>query len=298
MTFEEHTRGMLLGAFVADALALGPHWVYDRQQIQHKFGRIALFQPPATTYHPGKRAGDLTHIGDQMLILERSIQSTGGEFKADDFMAQWTSFWQNPATQSYADKATRTILANLAAGKAPSDAASHSTELAGPARGVPVLVAGLLQGLDGSSLVSAMQAQTKLTHDSAEALDVAAFLARLVAGLARDLGFEAALSKALAASSEFVGDCVRKADAPHLQALSTGDAVEALGQSCDIEAALPAAMLLIRRHGHDFAAALIENAMAGGDSAARGIVVGALLGWQHGIGGIPAAWVSGLNQAV
>ena len=298
MNLEEHTRGMLTGAFVGDALALGPHWVYDRQQILQKFGRIAQFQPPATTYHPGKKAGDLTHIGDQMLILERSIRSTGGEFSASDFMRQWIAFWQAPATQSYKDKATKAVLANLAAGKLPNESASHSTELAGPARGIPVLAAGLLKGAEEATLVSAIQAQTQLTHYSPEALEVAAFLAHLFAGLTLDLSFEAALSRAVAASSTFVGDCVRNADAPRLTSLSTGDAVEALGQSCDSAAALPAAILMIRRHGDDFATALIDNAMAGGDSAARGIIVGAVLGWQHGLSGIPAAWISGLNQAV
>ncbi|MDB6074567.1 MAG: hypothetical protein JWO89_2207, partial [Verrucomicrobiaceae bacterium] len=40
----------------------------------------------------------------------------------------------------------------------------------------------------------------------------------------------------------------------------------------------------------------IENVMAGGDSAARGIFIGAVLGWLHGEQGIPEAWRNGLRQ--
>ncbi|MGA2940205.1 MAG: ADP-ribosylglycohydrolase family protein, partial [Syntrophobacteraceae bacterium] len=39
--------------------------------------------------------------------------------------------------------------------------------------------------------------------------------------------------------------------------------------------------------------ALVENVMAGGDSAARGLVVGMILGAHLGFEAIPSEWLSG-----
>ncbi len=296
MTLEQHTAGMLLGAFVGDALALGPHWIYDRTEIVRKLGRVTGYADPATTYHPGKKAGDYTHLGDQMLVLQKSIQGHGGLFDPEDFLQSWRGFWTSPGNQSYVDKATRTVLGSLEDGFGMMEVASSSTEFAGPVRGIPVLVTGLANGYDEASLVTASREQTKLTHRSAEALDMAAFIARLASGLAADLDLETALDGALGDSSQFVRDSGRRAESSRVTSLSTGDAVEALGQTCDSSQALPSSVFILRRHHDSFEEALVENVMAGGDSAARGIFIGAILGWQHGVEGIPEAWRTGLRQ--
>ena len=40
----------------------------------------------------------------------------------------------------------------------------------------------------------------------------------------------------------------------------------------------------------------MENVMAGGDSAARGLVVGMILGAHLGFEAIPSEWLSGLKR--
>ncbi|HSO10397.1 MAG TPA: ADP-ribosylglycohydrolase family protein, partial [Desulfoprunum sp.] len=59
-------------------------------------------------------------------------------------------------------------------------------------------------------------------------------------------------------------------------------------------AALPAAVHLILRYETDLRQALIENVMAGGDSAARGLVVGMILGAAGGPAAIPPEWLADL----
>ncbi len=296
MTLEQRTDGMLLGAFVGDALALGPHWVYDRKQIMEKLGRVTGYREPATQYHPGKRAGDYTHLGDQMLVLHRSLAASGGKLEPVAFMKSWLAFWNDPATKSYQDKATKAVWGNVEQGAALTEAASASTEFAGPVRGFPVLAAGLRRGDDEAALANALVTQTSLTHRSPEVMDVAVFTARLVARLKAGQDSHTALEEVIEVSSAFVRDNSRRAEAQDIAGLSTGEAIESLGQSCDSEDALPASVLLLRRHGGSFEEALVENVMAGGDSAARGIFVGGVLGFVHGEDGIPKAWRDGLRQ--
>lgn len=289
-------QGCLLGAFVADSLALGPHWMYDRAEIVSRFGRVVGLHAPATTYHPGKQAGDFTHLGDQMALLLDSLKATDGRFDASDFMKLWTAFWKNPATQSYPDKATRHTLAQIDAGRPLLEAGFDSEELAGPVRGLAVLAMALAAGAGLEEMMNASRTQTRLTHCNALADDVAAFLARLVFLLGKGNPLPGALQVALAASSAKVQSLVRQAETPAVANLSTGDAVDALGQSCSLTEALPASILILRRHGRSFEEALVENVMAGGDSAARGILIGGVLGLVHGVDGIPAAWRSGLRR--
>ena len=42
--------------------------------------------------------------------------------------------------------------------------------------------------------------------------------------------------------------------------------------------------------------ALIQNVMAGGDSAARGMAVGMVLGAHLGVEAIPQEWIEGLKK--
>jgi hypothetical protein len=58
---DNNAKAMVVDAFMADALALGAHWIYDTQDIFKRFGRIEDFMPPGPTgpnsYHPTKDHG-------------------------------------------------------------------------------------------------------------------------------------------------------------------------------------------------------------------------------------------------
>ena len=68
-----------------------------------------------------------------------------------------------------------------------------------------------------------------------------------------------------------------------------------LGQMCEIEAAFPSVIHLIARYEENLSQALIANAMAGGDSAGRGLAAGMILGAHLGIEAIPPRWLTELK---
>lgn len=83
---EDRAMGALLGAFIGDALALGPHWYYDLDQLHADYGeRIDDYSTPkAGRYHAGMKAGQLSQSG---LLLRLSLQSLVdcGGYDEDDF---------------------------------------------------------------------------------------------------------------------------------------------------------------------------------------------------------------------
>jgi ADP-ribosylglycohydrolase len=67
------------------------------------------------------------------------------------------------------------------------------------------------------------------------------------------------------------------------------------GQMCEIPVAFPGVIHLIAKFENDLKSALIENAMAGGDSAGRGLLVGLILGAHLGMEAIPPEWLSDMK---
>jgi ADP-ribosylglycohydrolase len=230
------------------------------------------------------------------VMLLRSLQATQGDFDPEHYMTQWLAFWQQPGQQAYRDKATKSVLENLGRGAGLLLAGALSAEMAGPARSAPVLAAGLAQGASERELIALAQSQTQLTHRSSEAVDTAAFYARLIMNFSAGLDLELGLDAAEGDSSQFVRDLgFKKAQSERVDGMSTSEAVKWLGQSCELTAALPASLLILRRHGHSYEEAMVENVMAGGDSAARGLFLGGLLGYLHGVDAIPERWRAGVK---
>jgi ADP-ribosylglycohydrolase len=73
-------------------------------------------------------------------------------------------------------------------------------------------------------------------------------------------------------------------------------AVGKLGQSCHTPDAFPSVVHLIVKYERDLREALIQSVMAGGDSAARGMMVGMVLGAHLGKGSLPEEWIAGLKK--
>jgi ADP-ribosylglycohydrolase len=278
----------ILPSFFGDALALGPHWIYDSAKISGLYpGAIRDYDKPRSSYHPGKSAGDLTHLGDQTLALLESLASTAGAL--GEWPADWRSWAERARDEksSYLDGATHGTLENLAAGrKQPSD----SSDLAGAARIAPLFA---VHG-DVVPLVAAARAQTSLTHGDARVIDAAEFFSRATFAVGEGAEFAEAFEEA----AFFPYAALPASDwlmvARHVSGDLTGQA-GALGLGCDIAGAFPITLALALRHEGDPAEALSANAMLGGDSAARGLLLGLLMGARHGLAAFPASWTDRLQ---
>lgn len=282
-------RTMVMAAFAADALALPAHWIYDTVQIEARYGRVTeLTDPRPPTYHAGKRRGDFTHYGDQTLLLLGTLAGRK-PFDAERFAAAWQGFFRSYT--GYFDGATRKTLQNLEQGRAPLDAGSPSTDLAGAARIAPLVFA---YRRDEAALVEAARLQTRLTHQSPEVLDSAEFFARAALRVLGGLSPGEALRRVR--DEFFAGTPLAGWVEAGLASAGqeTRAAIGGFGQACETEEAFPGVVHLAVRYADRLEEGLIENVMAGGDSAARGMLAGMLLGAHPGSGGLPERWAAGL----
>jgi ADP-ribosylglycohydrolase len=288
----ENRYAAVWAAFAADALSLGVHWMYDPEQIQSSKGRVESFSDPGPdSFHKNRKAGEFTHYGDQMRILLASLAERG-EFDAKNFGERWRREMSD--YDGYMDKATKTTLANLSEGKTGADAASGSADLGGAARMAPL---ALRYSDDAEALAAAAREQTALTHGSEEAVGAAGFLARTVHQVLRGTDPVAAL-RATAEHEAFqptrFPDWVEAGIAA-----AERDSVSAIGhfgRACDTVMVFPGAVQLIAKYPEDLKEALIQSAMAGGESASRGMMAGMVLGAKLGVEAIPPAWIDGLTH--
>jgi ADP-ribosylglycohydrolase len=287
----QNAKAMVLATFLADSLALGVHWIYDTERIDEQFGRVEnLRKPPADSFHPTKDRGDLTHYGDQTLVLLESI-SQRKDFDLNDFLEKWQRFFEN--YDGYFDQATKGTLHNISAGKNPEEIGSVSDDLAGAARVAPVV---FLYREDIDSLKKAAALQTRMTHNNPVVVDSAVFFALVAQSV---LAGKSPLAAMEETSQEDFGDSplaewVREGMIS--KDLDSVPSIKRFGQSCHSESAFPGAVHLIAKYENDLKEALVQCVMAGGDSAGRGMLVGMILGAHTGQEGIPDEWVAGLNQ--
>ncbi len=282
---------MVLASLCADSFALGAHWFYDTKEIDEQISHLdGLLKPLPGSVHPDKEQGDFTHYGDQTLLLLESLVQRQG-FKAEEFAQDWQRFMQSYS--GYKDKASKTTLENMASGQALTEAGSRSNDLGGAARIAPLV---FLYRNDRTALVQAALAQTELTHNNPATLAGADLIARIAWEVLHGTRpAEAVVAEVDKGLSDISLD-MRVRAALDSADKDSREVIKSFGQNCAIDSALPGALHLILKYENDLRNALIENVMAGGDSAARGLVVGMILGAQRGGPMVPQEWSTGLRQ--
>ncbi|CAM5778700.1 ADP-ribosylglycohydrolase family protein [Castellaniella caeni] len=85
ITFEQRAQGAIMGAYIGDALALGPHWYYDLDALHRAYGNwiTDYTDPQPDRYHAGLKAGQSSQAGYILDLLVRSLAEKGQYDEAD-----------------------------------------------------------------------------------------------------------------------------------------------------------------------------------------------------------------------
>jgi ADP-ribosylglycohydrolase len=283
---------MVMASFLADSFALGPHWIYDTGQIKEKFGEInQLTQPQPGSYHSNKQKGDFTHYGDQALVLLKSVSENNG-FKVDNFCSDWQNLFADYS--GYIDSATKATLKNLSAGASVDSCGSSSTDLGGAAR-IAALIYKYHQ--DKASLHESVIQQTIMTHNHPATITGAQFLADTVANTLQGESPQKSIENVLDKGVSDIDLDNRIRAALDSKGEDTKEVIKNFGQACSISSALPGAVHLAVSYPDNLARAFCENVMAGGDSAARGMAAGMILGAHLGSEALPESWLKEMSAS-
>ena len=82
----DRAAGALMGAFIGDALGLGPHWYYDLAELRRDYGEwiSGYTDSKPGRYHEGLKAGQLSQAGFILKLTLRSLVECG-EYDKRDF---------------------------------------------------------------------------------------------------------------------------------------------------------------------------------------------------------------------
>ncbi len=78
-TIQDRAAGAIMGAFIGDALGLGPHWYYDLNELHRDYGDwiTGYTDPKPGRYHAGLRAGQLAQPGFILKLMLSSLVECG-----------------------------------------------------------------------------------------------------------------------------------------------------------------------------------------------------------------------------
>lgn len=376
MSLFTHNRckHMILGALVADAAAMGLHWIYDQPHIRKLAPEAPEFMPPlAKNYegvpayfaHPTLSAGAQSQYGVQSLVMLRALVDAGGRYDPATYTAAFRAhFGYGGAYVGYIDHATGDTLDNFRRFNDAAKACAQALPFDGEARVRNALVAKALEQIarhEGDELAEAYQATIAKDYKDSATRRFAAVLLPALAALpaatgasdlqlpaiaklpplvsllvatdrASDSTFDAAVTSAIQITNDHpvAADYGRICAAMMQAALTKGSVTsvidagcaaagnetatlldEALemrtrpndqvtahfGMACDLPFGVPSAFHNIAT-ASSFTQAVRSNIYGGGDSCGRAMLVGAVMGAVHGVGGtrgIPPEWITRLE---
>lgn len=85
LTIKERAAGAIMGAFIGDAMGVGPHWYYDLEELRRDYGPwiTGYTDPRPGRYHDGLKAGQLSQAGFILALLLDSLVARGDYDQAD-----------------------------------------------------------------------------------------------------------------------------------------------------------------------------------------------------------------------
>ncbi|MGI9501618.1 MAG: ADP-ribosylglycohydrolase family protein [Geminicoccaceae bacterium] len=301
----EARAGVVLGALVADAAAMGLHWLYDPERIADiAKAREPLFLAADAGHfegakgyfaHGGKRSGELSQYGATLALAMDSLVSSDGRLDIKDYQRRYLTFFgPGGAWKGYIDRPTRGTLANL--GLQVTD---ETPEISGidddqmpTFSAIPAIIAA---GPDSASLEDDALKMVHVTNDNPLASEAALIVARITSACLRGDDLAATLNHEAEAAGDLLKPLLREALAASDQ--SSIDIAGQFGRACHVQQGLPV-VIHIASTANSYERAIRANVLAGGDTCGRSMALGAILGARFGFGGergIPLPWLTRLE---
>lgn len=253
--------------FLVDSYSLGSHWIYDEEQLKALDFDWTTFNKPAAMWHKGKIQGDFTHYGDHTLWLLEFVS----QHKTFD-VEVYARFWQEKMANydGYIDGSSRETLEHLNAKKSANEGvASHDLSICG--RIAPLL----LVSSNKADFISNAVSFAKLTHNDPLVLEAVDFFAKLLFCIIDGQSLTLAIENSSDNYSETLSAWIDKG--LKSKGEDTFTTIRTFGPACGIEDGFSGAIHLLA--SYDSVEAMMQaNAKAGGDSSARGMIAGMILG--------------------
>ena len=85
LAIQDRAAGAVMGAFIGDALGVGPHWYYDLGALRRDYGDwITTYTDPRPgRYHSELKAGQLSQTGIILRLMLQSLVERGGYDEVD-----------------------------------------------------------------------------------------------------------------------------------------------------------------------------------------------------------------------
>lgn len=331
-TFKERATGAIMGAFVGDALGLGPHWYYNLEELRRDHGDWIdnYTDPKPDRYHAGMKAGQISQSG---IILSMLLQSlvTKGEYDQHDFCKRmdidlFPLLNGSPeigpggyTSQSIRETWELRVKEELPWGKV----AGHTDNTEAAER---VLALAVRYALKPRKLAETIVNNTMLFQSDevvvAMTLAYGAVLGLLIQGHSLDDEISGKLMGLVRSNDlPFHAVTVEGSEAPGNGRFASPDALLTpssiakaafdkdiriepaskvallYGLPCAVYHQFPAAYYLAARFKDNFESAVLHAINGGGQNMARAMLTGALVGAQTGFQGIPERFIDGLEDA-
>ncbi|MFK7754661.1 MAG: ADP-ribosylglycohydrolase family protein [Sedimentitalea sp.] len=287
---------LMMGALVSDAASLGVHWIYDVArigEIRDRHGSTAFvpYDPahfadvPAYDAHPGRPFGAQSQYGETLMLAMTHMAQTG-RFDVSGYSAAYSAhFGAGGPYNGYIDRPTRGTLANLTAETSPSGVDDDQ---------LPAL--STLPALVGYPSADQMRA-VQVTNVNSEAEIYASVVAHLFSSVTDGTDVHDALRAAANTAPDPAKSLLLGAlDSDITDSVAYGEITK---RACHLNMGVPLAFHILT-HAPTYRDAIEANTSAGGDSAGRSLLIGAVMGAVHGVGtptGVPVEWLLNLADA-
>jgi|TARA_R110002096_G_scaffold194356_3_gene376484 ADP-ribosylglycohydrolase len=329
ISLESRASGAIMGAYIGDALGLGPHWYYNLDELHSTYGEWIqdYTAPQADRYHGGMKAGQSSQAGLILTMLidslldKKGYQETDFCQRLDDDLFPLLDGTPKVGPGGFTSQSIREAwILRTQQHKPWGQVAGYTDNTEAAER---ILALAVRYATDPKLLAESVSSNTRLTQcdETINAMTVAyaAVLGMLVQGHPLDEELSGKLMALVAdhqlpfhamtipgalpsAAGTFASpdalltpsSIARAAQQDLIQPAWKVSLV--YGMPCAVYHQFPACYYLAARYPDDFESAVLHAINGGGQNMARAMLTGALVGAQVGLEGIPQRFIDGLDN--